>query len=165
MAGRRHVAAPGEPRCPAEGCERPAGLFTDHPGRDGCLRHDPSARRATPAAARVVHEPEFAEFAAGARPEALDRRLTGGEPVPEPLAVVRLLLHSARRAGFPFEQAWALAAEAALSHMPPRAARSWWDVLDATERGWSAAYHGNADRLAELHRAPLTPVARRLVDK
>ena len=152
MAGRRHVARPGEPRCPAEGCERPAGLFTDHPGAGRCLRHDPSARRATPAAPRVVHEPEFAEFADGARPEALDRRLTGGEPVPEPLAVVRLLLYAARRAGFPFEQAWALAAEAALSHMPPRDARSWWDVLNATEHEWAAAYEREGSRLDELAR-------------
>jgi len=142
MSGRRHVARPGEPTCPE--CERPAGLFTDHPGAGRCLRHDrptskPLARRAAPAAARPV-------------PEALDRRLTGGEPVPEPLAVVRLLLHAARRAGFPFDQAWALAAEAALSHMPPGAARSWFDVLDGTQDAWSAAYHGNADRLAELRR-------------
>jgi hypothetical protein len=32
VAGRTHRAKPGEPDCPAEGCERPAGFATANPG-------------------------------------------------------------------------------------------------------------------------------------
>ena len=129
MTGRRHAAGPGEPRCPR--CERPAGLFTDHEGSGPCRRHDTAA-------------------AAPRAPDALSRRLTGGEGSAEPLALVRVLLRAARRAEFPFEQAWAIAVEAALSHLTPREARRWLGVLDASHDAWNAAYHDDRKRLAEL---------------
>lgn len=85
-------------------------------------------------------------------PGPLARRLTGARsnPSPEPLDVMRRVLASARAAGYPFEQAWAISAEAALSYMSPRAAADWWDALDATERAWASAYRGDGSRLADL---------------
>ncbi len=109
------------------------------PLQDG-MRRDPRMRWLVDARNAVLKEGDL-DIASEAL---VSLALTGGEELLSRIA--------ARRAGFPFEQAWALAAEAALSHMPPGAARSRWDVLDATERGWSAAYRGNADRLAELRR-------------
>ena len=62
------------------------------------------------------------------------------------------MLASARRAGYPFEEAWAIGAEVALSYMSPREAREWWDTLDATERVWSDGYARRGSRLADLQR-------------
>jgi hypothetical protein len=140
MPGRAHVAAPGEPRCPAPGCERPAGFATHHEGHGRCRRHggtaDPSP---TPSPA-----PSAAETA-------LDRRLTGPtNPDPDPLPAMRLVLTAARTAGYPFEEAWAVAAEAALSYMTERQAREWWNALSETERAWAEAYAREESRLAAL---------------
>ena len=63
---------------------------------------------------------------------------------------MRLVLASARRAGYPFEEAWAIGAEAALSHMSDRRAREWWETLTATERAWADAYGRERSRLAEF---------------
>jgi hypothetical protein len=63
---------------------------------------------------------------------------------------VRVLLTSARRAGFAFEDAWDLAAEAALSYRSERAACDWWDVLDSTRDAWCDAFVGRPASLADL---------------
>ncbi len=52
-------------------------------------------------------------------------------PSTDPLAVLRTVLASARRAGYPFEQAWAIGAEAALGYTNERRAHEWWDTLAA----------------------------------
>lgn len=56
------------------------------------------------------------------------------------MAVVRTVLASARRAGMPFGEAWAIGAEAALSYMTARKAREWWEALNEAERAWADAY-------------------------
>jgi len=62
------------------------------------------------------------------------------------------VLASARSAGYPFGEAWALGAEAALSYMNPGTAREWWDALSATEHAWSRAYARERSRLEALQR-------------
>ena len=152
MPGRRHVAAPGQEQCPADGCERPAGFATEHVGEGLCLRHalHSTAQRSQPVAPSPTPEPSPAAEAAETP---LPRRLTGSRAspaAPDPLAVLRTVLASARRAGMPFGEAWALAAEAALSYMNPGTAREWWDALTATEQAWSRAYARERSRLAEF---------------
>jgi hypothetical protein len=71
-------------------------------------------------------------------------------PSADPLAVLRAVLASARRAGYSFKEAWAIGAEAALSYMTTRQARGWWDALDATERAWADAYARSGSRLDAL---------------
>jgi hypothetical protein len=66
--------------------------------------------------------------------------------------VLRRVLGSARRAGYPFEQAWAIGAEAALSYMSERRAEEWWEALSATEREWAEAYARQRSRLEALTR-------------
>lgn len=154
VPGRRHVAAPDEPRCPAPGCERPAGLFTDHVGEGLCLRHDGTAPAPEPTP-EPSPKPAKAEATSEPAPaDPLARRLTGSRASPhaEPLAVMRRVLASARRAGYPFGEAWAIGAEAALSYMSDRKAREWWEALTATERAWADAYACDGSRLAELRR-------------
>lgn len=73
-------------------------------------------------------------------------------PSADPLAVLRSVLASARRAGYPFEQTWAIGAEAALSYMTEQQARQWWAALTATERAWADAYARRAARLEALTR-------------
>lgn len=156
MPGRRHVAGPNEPRCPAPGCERPAGLFTDTPGVGPCRRHashsalQRSHRAPEPDTPAPSPERGGAESAPDLTP--LARRLTGSraEPSPDPLGVLRHVLASARGAGYPFGEAWAIGAEAALSYMSDRRAREWWEALTATEHAWADAYAREGSRLAEL---------------
>ena len=174
MPGRTHVAAPGQPQCPADGCERPAGFGTDHEGEGACRRHDggrtpnrrtrkriaqrerPAAQPSHPAAPAPTPtpspEPAKAETAPVADP--LARRLTGSSlnPSADPLAVLRRVLASARRAGYPFGEAWALGAEAALSYMNARKAEEWWAALNETERAWADAYAQTGSLLAALKR-------------
>jgi len=64
--------------------------------------------------------------------------------------VLRSVLASARQAGYPFGEAWALGAEAALSYMTTTKAREWWDALTATEHERAAAYAREGSRLAEF---------------
>lgn len=137
MPGRTHRAKPGEPECPAPDCRRPAGFATEHPGEGHCLRH---ASRPPIGPASPDPSPTSAECETGSDP--LARRLTGERTNPsgDPTAVLRAVLGSAWRAGYPFEQAWAIGAEAALFYMTTRQAREWWDALDATERAWAEAY-------------------------
>jgi hypothetical protein len=59
-------------------------------------------------------------------------------------------MESARLAGYPFEEAWAIGAEAALSYMSDRKAQEWWDALTATEQAWVDAYALRGSRLADL---------------
>lgn len=150
LAGRRHVAAPGEPQCPDAGCDRPAGFATEHLGAGLCRRHSSHREDAPPTASPRV-EPAKAESGASGGP--LARRLTGSRahPSADPLAVMRLLLTTARRAGMPFGEAWALAAEAALSYMSERKAEEWWETLSSTERAWADAYARRDSLLAALH--------------
>lgn len=160
MAGRQHVAAPGEPRCPAEGCERPAGFATDHAGSGVCRRDDGGRdlnqrtrkRLGLPKQRPAPHPPD-----PGPSPtptaDPLARRLTGSRATNEttaPLPVLRTVLASARRAGYSFEEAWTIGAEAALSYMTTRSAREWWDALTATEREWADAYARRGSNLAAL---------------
>lgn len=152
MPGRRHVAAPGEPPCPADGCGRPAGFATAHAGEGYCRRHDSHPPRPSPSPTPTRERAEAA-FITPATP--LDRRLTGERtnPSADPLAVLRSVLASARRAGYPFEQAWSIGAEAALSYMTRRRAEEWWEALTDTERAWADAYAGEDSRLEALTRS------------
>lgn len=155
MPGHNQIAAPGEPACGWAGCRRPAGLGTSHVGEGPCLRHgghSPAQRSHA-----VPHEPTpepSPELREAERAAPLARRLTGshdqGRPVADPLSVLGVVLASARRAGYPFEEAWAIGAEVALSYMSLREAREWWDTLNATERAWSDAYARRGSRLADL---------------
>jgi hypothetical protein len=43
-------------------------------------------------------------------------------------------------AGYSFEAAWPVAAEAALSYLSAPATREWWGVLDGTRTAWRHAY-------------------------
>lgn len=99
-------------------------------------------------------EPTPEPASAEATLDPLARRLTGSraEQHADPLAVLRLVLASARRAGYSFPEAWAIGAEAALSYMGERKAREWWEALTATERAWADAYARDGSRLAELQR-------------
>ena len=151
MPGRRHVVAPGEPRCPAGGCERPAGFATDHLGDGHCLRHEPHP---VPAAASPLSRvaPGRAARAGGRRrePTPLDRCPSGSPPAvaSDPLAVMGEVLACARRAGYSFEAPWPVAAEAALSYLSRPAAKEWWAVLDGTRTAWRHAYDGTGTPVA-----------------
>ena len=135
-------------------------LFTDHEGEGPCRRHDvhSAAQRSQPIPVEPIPEPSPEPASAEGAPEpALDplaRQLTvsRSEQRAEPLAVLRLVLASARRAGYPFGEAWVIGAEAALSYMGERKVREWWEALDATERAWADAYARAGSRLAELRR-------------
>lgn len=178
MPGRTRVAAPGEPQCPAEGCERPAGFATDHAGSGFCRRHEggrtlnrrtrrrlaenrpaPARHPADPAPSPTPR-PSGADAACTTEASApatdadpLARRLTANRtnPATDPLAVLRRVLELARRAGFPFEQAWPLGAEAALSYLSSRRAEEWWEAMSATERAWAEAYTARPSSLAKLN--------------
>ena len=182
MPGRKQTAAPGEPQCPDEGCQRPAGFATDHAGSGFCRRHDGgrelnqrtrrriAQREGRPAPAShdgdpsptpsPRDEPATAEAMRPASAPALvanplARRLTGSRAtgeLPDPLGVLRTVLASARAAGYPFGEAWVIGAEAALSYMPSRQAREWWDALTATERAWADAYAQRGSKLDALRR-------------
>jgi hypothetical protein len=65
---------------------------------------------------------------------------------------VRVLVVSAWRAGFTFEEAWRLALEAALSYMPDKKADDWWDVLWSTRQAWADAYLDRRSPLSILPR-------------
>lgn len=161
MAGKRRIAAPGEPQCPEDECERPAGFATDHEGAGHCRRHDSHrptlAPRPTPTgdpgsaetAPEVVPEPRTKRPSPGGP---FDRRLTSPTRtrIADPLPTVRTILTTARAAGFPFRRAWAVATEAGLSYLPPKNAREWWDVLDDTEDDWADAYVRRGDALRGL---------------
>lgn len=166
MPGRRHVAGPDERRCPASGCERPAGLFTDHEGDGPCRRHDLASapQRSHPVPEPDTPEPSPAPAKAEGTPEPapadpLARRLTGSrtDRSADPLAVMRRVLVSAREAGYPFGEAWAIGAETALSYMSDRKAREWWEALTATERPWAQAYHREGSRLASFQEQYISP--------
>jgi len=122
-------------------------------GEGPCLHlggHSPAQRsHAVPHDPTPEPSPELRE---AERAAPLARRLTGSRAHPDadPLAVLGVVLASARRAGYPFEEARAIGAEVALSYMSPREAREWWDTLDATERAWSDAYARRGSRLADL---------------
>jgi len=134
--GRTHRAKPGEPDCPAEGCERPAGFATANPGEGPCLRHGGAA----PATPRTRAAVPLAR-APGAAGTPLERRLRGpGRPARDPLALLRVLLTCARRAGFRFEEAWDLAASTSLGYMSDRRAEECWDALARDRRAWAYAY-------------------------
>ena len=151
MAGRRHRAQPGEPTCGVDGCERPAGFATATPGEGPCRRHGGLSR--TQSSEQVDGDPGEPLNGAEAVRDVAPRRLRGpGRPTPEPLALVRLILTSARRAGLPFEEAWRLAAEAALSYMSDRRAEEWWDVLAWGRSAWADAYEGRRSRFAAFPR-------------
>lgn len=53
----------------------------------------------------------------------------------------------------PFGEAWAVAAETALSYMSDRQAKEWWDALDHTERAWANAYARRESRVEALREA------------
>ena len=138
MPGRRHLAREyGAPECPAEGCERPAGFATTTPGEGPCRRHGgtapaPSLTLAAPPLARSPESPGTP----------VERRLRGrGRPTRDPLKLVRVLLSCARRAGFPFEEAYDLAASTSLAYMSDRRAEEGWEVLTRNRSGWAAAYN------------------------
>lgn len=136
MPGRRHVATPGEAVCPAEACERPAGFATTTPGEGPCRRHGGTAPATSPTLAAAPLD--RSQRSPGTPPE---RRLRGpGRPARDPLALVRVLLTCARRAGFPFEEAYGLAASTALAYMSDRRAEELWGLLARNRRAWADAY-------------------------
>ena len=101
---------------------------------------------------QAARREEPAEASAPAPP--LERRLRGPiHPMPTPLAVLRVVLGAARSAGFPFEAAWSLAGEAALSYMDDADAEGWWTAIDGTRAAWADAYNRpqRRTRLRELH--------------
>lgn len=152
MPGRRHVAAPGEPACGVDGCERPAGFATSQPGSGPCRRHGGAVEEPTPAPSRTLPAVPLVRRT-GAAAEAARRRLRGdGRPTPKPLALVGVILAAGRRAGFPFEEAWEVAAVTALGYMSERRADDWADVLDSTRAAWEDAYHDRRSPLAVLPR-------------
>lgn len=75
-----------------------------------------------------------------------------GRPTSDVFALVRVLLLSARRAGFTFEEAWRLAVSAALSCMSDARADHWWEVLWSTRAAWEAATSTRRSPLAVLPR-------------
>jgi hypothetical protein len=98
----------------------------------GCRRHGGGAAARPPSQPRPpapTPEPSPAPSIGERTPLAgpLARRLTGSHDTAatDPLTVLRLVLASARRAGYPFEEAWAIGAEGALSHMSRRRAEEW----------------------------------------
>ena len=140
MPGRRHLAREyGAPECPAEGCERPAGFATTTPGEGPCRRHG-GAAPATPltlAAAPLARSPESPSTP-------VERRLRGhGRPTRDPLKLVRVILTCARRAGFPFEEAYDLAASTSLAYMSDRRAEEGWEALTRDRAAWADAYRGS----------------------
>lgn len=148
MPGRTHCAAPGEPACGVDGCERPAGFATDTPGSGPCRRHSAATAR-TLSPSPVENGPVVAC-------RAPERRLRGpGHPTRDPLALVRVLTLAARCAGFTFEEAWTVATVTALHYMSDRRAEEWWDVLSSTERAWADAYLDRRSPLALLPRLPI----------
>ena len=151
MPGRTHRAAPGEPACGVDGCERPAGFATDTPGSGPCLRHSAAISRTRPPSP-VGKGP--------AEPcRAPERRLRGpGQPTPDPLALVRVLTLAGRSAGFTFEEAWRVATVTALHYMSDRRAEEWWDVLSSTERAWADAYVDRRSPLALMPREVPQPI-------
>lgn len=164
MAGRTHIAAPGEPACGVDGCERPAGFATATPGAGPCLRHSGHAPK--PEAAlkletpRLAADPEVTMRTREARRAVARSRLRGaGRPTSDVFALVRVLLLSAQRAGFPFEEAWRLALAAALTYMPDKKADDWWDVLWSTRQAWADAYLDPRSPLSVLPREVPAAVA------
>jgi hypothetical protein len=134
--------------CGVEGCERPAGFATDHSGYGPCRRH---GGHATPGFASSRARPATATLGAAETDEELAPALRGeGRPSPDPTALMGVLLSSARRAGFPFADAWKLATSAALSYMSERRAEQWADVLASTRHAWADAYEGRPSGLASL---------------
>jgi hypothetical protein len=78
-------------------------------------------------------------------------RLRGdGRPSPDPTALIGVLLGSARRAGFPFADAWKLATSTALAYMSDARTERWADVLASTRHAWADAYDGHPSPLAAL---------------
>ena len=62
------------------------------------------------------------------------------EPARDPLKLVRVLLTCARRAGFPFEEAYDLAASTSLAYMSDRRAEEGWEALARNRAAWADAY-------------------------
>jgi hypothetical protein len=91
----------------------------------------------------------------------LPRRLTG--PInhhADPLGVAGVLLASAKLAGLPFDEAWTVMEEAALSYLSDKQAADWHDVLDGTRSAWEDAYSGRPSKLSAFDPdmlADLTP--------
>ena len=63
-----------------------------------------------------------------------------GRPTRDPRKLVRVILTCARRADFPFEEAYDLAASTSLAFMSDRRAAEWWDGLARDRATWSDAY-------------------------
>ncbi|MDQ3091670.1 MAG: hypothetical protein M3R46_08450 [Actinomycetota bacterium] len=53
-----------------------------------------------------------------------------------------MILTCARRADFPFEEAYDLAASTSLAYMSDRRAEEGWDALTRDRRAWADAYQG-----------------------
>jgi hypothetical protein len=84
-------------------------------------------------------------------PGPLSRRLTG--PInhhADPLGTAGVLLASAKLAGLPFDEAWTVAMETALSYMSAERARDWYSALEDTRAAWDDAYGGRPSSLAEF---------------
>jgi len=71
---------------------------------------------------------------------------------------MRVLMLSARRAGWSFEEAWDLAATTILGNMSDRSAADWYEVIEATRKAWADAYDDARSPLALLPREVPQPV-------
>ena len=114
----------------------------------------PQPSHPVPVEPTAAPRPGRAEAESAPSPDPLARRLTGSpaDQHADPLAVLRLVVASAREAGYPFGEAWTIGAETALSYMSDRKAVEWWETLTATEQAWADAYARDGSRLAELRR-------------
>ena len=119
---------------------RAAGGLRDDDARRRSLPTHGGAAPATPltlAAAPLARSPESSGTP-------VERRLRGhGRPTRDPLKLVRVILTCARRAGFPFEEAYDLAASTSLAYMSDRRAEEGWEALTRDRAAWADAYRGS----------------------
>jgi hypothetical protein len=136
MAGRpsRSRAKPGERVCPYPGCDRRAGYGTATPGEGPCRRHGGRYRATAPQFSQpAIPEPT---------PTYTSGRIAGdgdGGAIAtdaDPLTIQRCVYLAARRAGRTPEQAWLLAARAAMPHLGDELGADWWATLDPRQQAW-----------------------------
>ena len=121
------------------GLRAAGGLRDDDAGRRSCRRHGGAVPEPplSVAAVPVARSPE-SSFTP------VERRLRGpGRPTRDPLKLVRVILTCARRAGFPFEEAYDLAASTSLAYMSDRRAEEGWEALTRDRAAWADAYRGS----------------------
>ncbi len=122
--GRKHRARPGDPTCPAEGCQRPAGFATDHEGAGACPADDTTTDAPAPRT----------------RPRPDTRRRAGRTLAAQRVKVLRLVLLSCGRQAVPFEDAWRITVPVALHGLGEEDATGLLRDLRAREASWRDSY-------------------------